>query len=239
MFRWLANRIHRMLTREKNKRTYKVQQFTTRNERPLEYAFALESLASAVVETVLDVGAGKSAWPALMARCGFVVTAIDQWHGYWRRVPFNPHFHIIPDDITSPHTPGPFDAVTCISTLEHIPDHDAAVRGMFSLLKPGGSLILTVPYNEQRYVGNVYDLPEATYGKDVPYVCQVFSRHEVDGWLEQNGGRLVQQDFYQVFDGELWTFGSRTEPPLRVGRDDRHQLTALHLHKGAPAPGNP
>jgi SAM-dependent methyltransferase len=38
-----------------------------------------------------------------------------------------------------------FDLVTCISVLEHIADDSGALRALWSLLKPGGKLVLTVP----------------------------------------------------------------------------------------------
>jgi SAM-dependent methyltransferase len=40
---------------------------------------------------------------------------------------------------------GSFDVITCISVLEHIPQDSAALEKMWSLLKPGGVLVLTVP----------------------------------------------------------------------------------------------
>lgn len=41
--------------------------------------------------------------------------------------------------------PASFDLVTCISVLEHIPSDREAVEQMWSLLAPGGRLVLTVP----------------------------------------------------------------------------------------------
>lgn len=41
--------------------------------------------------------------------------------------------------------PGTFDLITCISVLEHIPSDKEAVDRMWSLLRPGGRLILTLP----------------------------------------------------------------------------------------------
>jgi SAM-dependent methyltransferase len=38
-----------------------------------------------------------------------------------------------------------FDAITCISVLEHIPEDQMAIRKMWQLLEPGGRLLLTVP----------------------------------------------------------------------------------------------
>jgi SAM-dependent methyltransferase len=41
--------------------------------------------------------------------------------------------------------PGTFDLITCISVLEHIPSDREAVDMMWSLLRPGGRLVLTLP----------------------------------------------------------------------------------------------
>lgn len=40
---------------------------------------------------------------------------------------------------------GTFDVITSISVLEHIPEDVAALQRMWSFLKPGGTLVLTVP----------------------------------------------------------------------------------------------
>ena len=39
--------------------------------------------------------------------------------------------------------------MTCVSVLEHIPGDVAAVRTMWSLVKPGGVLLLTLPCMSQ------------------------------------------------------------------------------------------
>ncbi len=46
-------------------------------------------------------------------------------------------------------TPSSFDLITCLSVLEHIPDDTAALKTMWSLLRPGGKLILTLPSMSQ------------------------------------------------------------------------------------------
>jgi 2-polyprenyl-3-methyl-5-hydroxy-6-metoxy-1,4-benzoquinol methylase len=43
---------------------------------------------------------------------------------------------------------GTFDFVLCSEVVEHIPDSVAALRGIASLLEPGGTLVLSTP---QRY----------------------------------------------------------------------------------------
>ncbi len=46
---------------------------------------------------------------------------------------------------TANYAPETFDLITCISVLEHIPADKEAVEMMWSLLRPGGRLILTMP----------------------------------------------------------------------------------------------
>jgi predicted SAM-dependent methyltransferase len=48
------------------------------------------------------------------------------------------------------HTPETFDLITCISVLEHIPSDREAVDMMWSLLRPSGRLILTLPCMAQQ-----------------------------------------------------------------------------------------
>ncbi len=46
-------------------------------------------------------------------------------------------------------TKASFDLITCLSVLEHIPEDKAVLETMWSLLRPGGKLILTLPCMSQ------------------------------------------------------------------------------------------
>ncbi len=199
----------------------------TPNERPIEFAFALKWLAKIYPMEVLDVGSGTTAWPHVMANCGFSVTAIDKIEGYWRGGFFNRHYYIINDDITKPKITKQFDLITCISVLEHIPNHEEAIRQMFRLLKPGGYLVLTFPYNEKQYIDNVYKLQGAGYGQDVSCICRVYSRKEIDTWLEANSATIIDQEYYEIFTGDFWTFGKRIYPPRPGDRSAKVHLTCV------------
>lgn len=198
------------------------------NERPVEYAFAMSCLAELCPTKVLDVGTGITAWPQLLANCGFSVTAIDEKGSYWGRQPSNRHHYVLRDDITSPRLRDEFDATTCLSVLEHIEAHEAAVHGLRLLLRAGGHAIVSVPYNEQRFVDNVYALDGVSYGTDAPYICRVYSRAELTGWLTQ-GFELVRQEYYAIFTGGLWAFGERLRSPLKTSAAEPHHLTCLLL----------
>ena len=146
------------------------------------------------------------------------MTAIDEANSYWGRRVANRHHHVLHDDITNPSIEGQFDAITCLSVIEHVRDHEAAIRGMRKLLSAGGHAVVSVPYQERRFIENVYALPGVSYGADAPYICRVYSRREIQRWLAE-GFEIVRQDYYRVFTGDLWAFGDRLRPPVKDGRE--------------------
>jgi 2-polyprenyl-3-methyl-5-hydroxy-6-metoxy-1,4-benzoquinol methylase len=212
-------------------REFRRQKFLRFNERPVEFGFVFRKVAEIYPLHILDVGTGTTALPHLMRNCGCLVTAVDNVRDYWSFGMSNRHYHIIDDDITNTRLKGPFDMVTCISVLEHIEKHDDAIRNMFSLLKPKGHLILTCPYTEKSYVRNVYELPGSSYGQGAPYVTQSYSRNELNRWVEANKASIVEQEFWQYWDGEYWTIGKQIIPPKKVSAADEHQLTCVLFQK--------
>ncbi len=44
-----------------------------------------------------------------------------------------------------PQLIGKFDTVFALNVLEHVPDHEQAIRNCYKLLKPGGKLVILVP----------------------------------------------------------------------------------------------
>jgi 2-polyprenyl-3-methyl-5-hydroxy-6-metoxy-1,4-benzoquinol methylase len=215
-------------------REYKKQSFVWVNERPIEYGFLLSALAASSAVTVLDVGVGQSALPALLRSCGYLVTATDNMTDYWPRGLTNRHYHVVDDDITRTSLRQTFDFISCISALEHIEDFDAAVASMYRLLKPGAGLVVTFPYNESEFIEDVHRLPGAGYGMDAPYICRVFSRAEVNRWVEAHDWRIAAQEYWRVFSGEYWTFGKWLRPPVESGPDEPHHLTCLLFEKQGP-----
>lgn len=216
----------------KCRKEFESQTFTRFNERPIEFGFLFRKLGEIYPRTILDVGTGTSALPHVMRKCGFLVTATDNVRDYWHSGMFNRHYHVIDDDITDTRLSDTFDLITCISVLEHIQEPDDAVRNMFSLLKPNGHIILTFPYNERSYVRNVYELPGSSYGKEAPYITQSYSRSELGRWLEENEGTIVDQEYWQFWEGDHWTVGKQLIPPRRVIADDKHQHTCILIRKG-------
>jgi SAM-dependent methyltransferase len=200
------------------------------NERPIEYAFSLHNIQKYCTGNILDIGPGASSWPHLLYNCGYKIKAIDRIEGYWGSF-FNRHFKIIKDDITNPKITEKFQFITCLSVLEHIPDHRAAIKNMYNMLEKGGYLILSFPYNEPEYNSNIYKHPEAGYGQDSKFITQVYSRSEIDQWLSDSAFKILEQEYYQIFTGKLWTFGKVICPTVRVNKNELHHLTCLLLQK--------
>ena len=201
------------------------------NERIIEYGFVFSALNRLFPKTVLDVGPGLSSFPHLLLKCALDVTAVDNFSNYWGSSNFNRHF-VLEDSKIENYRPGKkFDFVYCVSTLEHIPNSDDAIEAMFELLNPGGHLALTVPYNENTYHPNIYNHPEATFGKHVNYICQIFSRKEIDRWIGTHNSSIVAQEYWQIYTGDMHTFGENMYPFVKSSVDSKHQLTCILFKK--------
>jgi SAM-dependent methyltransferase len=128
------------------------------NERIIEIPFTIDALASISKSSrVLDLGCMESVLPLFLAGLGFQVTGFD-----FRRYPYQvPNFNFVQGDISRlPFESQSFDAITCVSTIEHIgigfysdPKNGLSsdIKGMLEIqrvLKPKGTLILTVPFGK-------------------------------------------------------------------------------------------
>jgi SAM-dependent methyltransferase len=210
-----------------------VRQSAFPNERAVEYGFVFGQIAQKAPGRVLDVGTGITALPALIRNCGVNVTAIDNVRDYWPIGMFNQHWFVLDRDILEPDWGGEkFDVITCISVLEHIKDYNKAVSQMSMLLNKGGILVLSFPYCEKQYVENVYvrELSDA-FGRSIPFVCQVYSRDQIDHWVKNFGLSIVSQEYWQFYKGEFWSEGAQVFPPIKTEKYQSHQITCLALVK--------
>lgn len=107
------------------------------NERPLEYSFSLDFISKLPNERldILDIGTGQSCWPKLLSDCGYKVDTMDNYKDYWKGCFLNRHYYVFNDSILNPKNVNKYDIITCISTLEHIPNFNKAIENMSKLLK--------------------------------------------------------------------------------------------------------
>lgn len=126
------------------------------NERIVEIPFALSAVSRLKPNAeVLDIGCSESVLPLYLSYGGVKVTGLD-----YRNYPYiAPNFQFLRGDILKlPFNDFSFDAVTCISTLEHIgigfysdPKQSisadvVAMREITRVLRSNGFLVLSVPY---------------------------------------------------------------------------------------------
>jgi len=127
------------------------------NERIVEQPYVCRAISRKDPgASVLDVGAAESTVSFSLASLGYDVTALDL-RPY---ILEHPGLRSVTADILDWETDDRFDVVLCLSTLEHIglavyaaeakhPEESAdalALARMHALTRPGGLLILTVPY---------------------------------------------------------------------------------------------
>jgi len=144
----------------------------------------------------------------------------------------NRHFHIINDDITDTKISNKYELITCISVLEHIKEFNTAIKNMFFLLKPKGFLIITLPYSNKKYIENVYEIKGSdAYQKKIPYICQSFAKENLSIWLKENNVTIIDQEYWQFYDGEYWSIGNQVIPPKIVDLEKKHQLACFLFQK--------
>jgi ubiquinone/menaquinone biosynthesis C-methylase UbiE len=59
----------------------------------------------------------------------------------------NTKLDIVSDIVNIPRPDASFDAIMCTEVFEHIPDPQLAIREFSRLLKPGGYVLITAPFN--------------------------------------------------------------------------------------------
>ena len=205
------------------------------NERPVEYSFALRqlSLARPRPVKVLDVGTGRSSWPHLLHTSGFETTAIDNVTDYWPSDMMNRHWPVLDVDITKGQGfKDTFDAITCISVLEHIHAFDDAMRNMAARLRPGGLLILTCPFSaHEPHDPDVCARPDANRPKTHGYVCQSFNASDLEGW-KSFGLNLRASEYWNMWTGPVFRAGQQA-PWRMVADTEPHHLGCFAFERAS------
>ena len=106
--------------------------------RKANWQFLQNQLVQLPTEThVLDVGAGRGDFAALLDR--FHTTSLDIY-------PY-PEVDLVCDlTLRNPFRPASFEAIVLMNVLEHVYDTHALLARLAELLKPGGRLIVAIPF---------------------------------------------------------------------------------------------
>lgn len=153
----------------------------------LTYAAHLDSLTRTLPADggALDIGAGDGAFVARLLERGFTgVVGVEPSEAPLAHAPAPVSTHLRlgafdPDDFAA----GQFRLVTCFQTLEHVDDPIALCRGAYSLLKPGGAL-LVVCHDRQALLNRALGRRSPIY--DIEHL-QLFSPAALQTLFERSG----------------------------------------------------
>lgn len=133
-------------------------------DRYIEYDFVVRNLPKPPAK-VLDVGCAGSFFPLLLAGFGYETYGIDiREYAITNKINFD-NFRFLREDIRkTSFADNFFDAVTAVSTIEHIgisgrhgsdEDLDADKKTMTQIkrvIKPGGVVLLTIPFGKAKII---------------------------------------------------------------------------------------
>jgi SAM-dependent methyltransferase len=145
------------------------------------FYFARSGLRNAMTEfapilsgRLLDVGCGTKPYQSLFAVDDYIGLDIDCDAS--RKQGVADYFY---DGNAFPFADASFDAVLCNQVLEHVFNPDGFLEGIVRVLKPGGKLLLTVPF--------VWD------EHSQPYDYARYSSFGLRALLEKQGLKVLQQ----------------------------------------------
>jgi ubiquinone/menaquinone biosynthesis C-methylase UbiE len=195
-------------------------------DRYLEYPFVMRNLPKPPVR-VLDVGCAASFFPLLLASFGYEAYGMDiREYAIVNKVKFA-NFRFVKEDIRKTSFPDNyFDAITAISTVEHIgisgrygadeageADREA-LQEMMRILKTNGVIILTVPFGKARVLK--------------PY-CRIYDAALLQQLVR---GLVVEKEEYYMQDAsDDWCACSRDEAQSIEAKIDRYAVCLLKLVK--------
>ncbi len=170
-------------------------------------------------ERALEVGPGSGVYLPVLRESFSRVSAIDVEPAHLADLgPRFPGIELILDDITSSRLgPASFDLILCSEVVEHISDSPRALRGMFELLRPGGTLILSTPQrysplelaSKVAFLPGIVELVRRVYKEPVLRQGHInlMTRKEMRRQLENAGFRIGEEHFSGLYLPLLAEFG--------------------------------
>jgi SAM-dependent methyltransferase len=104
---------------------------------------------------------------------------------------------VLGDVLSPPESLGQFDIVCMFDVLEHLPDERQTLMAIDRVLKPGGSLVLTVPAHPSLW--SYFDVAACH--------CRRYDRRQVEKLLQENQFRITYlTEFMMLLYPLIWLF---------------------------------
>jgi SAM-dependent methyltransferase len=186
-------------------------------------------------ERVLDMGCGLGRHAFEMYRRGADVIALDQnadelatvseWFAAMRdegSIPAGAEADVKEGDaLNLPFPDGEFDRVIASEVLEHIPDDDGAIAELVRVLRPGGTIAVTVPrWLPERICWALSDEYHEVEGGHV----RIYSAKELALKLQKAGLRYVGKDHVHGLHSPYWW----VKCAVGVNNDENPVVKAMH-----------
>ncbi|MCB0631541.1 MAG: methyltransferase domain-containing protein [Saprospiraceae bacterium] len=114
---------------------------------------AIAAQVASSVRNILDVGCGNAWVAGHFCRKGISVTSLDIAQRNPAKAletyPFENHTAVVADVYTLPFRPESFDCIIASEIIEHVADPRLFIQRLVEVLRPGGQLILTTPFDEK------------------------------------------------------------------------------------------
>lgn len=186
--------------------------------------------------TVIDVGCGAGRHSFEAYRRGADVIAFDQnaeeladvdtmmqAMGQAGEAPKSAKAQVVVGDaLALPYPDATFDTVIASEILEHIPDDDAAIAELTRVLKPGGSLAVTVPrWLPERICWLLSDTYHANEGGHI----RIYRADQLRAKLESGGLRFTGSHHAHALHSPYWWL------KCAVGVDNSDNAAVKAYHK--------
>jgi len=169
--------------------------FAGKREIVTDFAAFYAGLKTGANVTILDVGCGMGLMLERLSHFGSVFgmdteeSAVEYCTGMCAEQGFD--FSIrkgsLPDDI--PFEPHFFDYIFALDVLEHVEDDKSALSILYSLLKPDGKLILTVPAHMSLW----------SYNDELNHHFRRYEKQELTDKVISAGFRIIKCSYYNTF----------------------------------------
>lgn len=195
-------------------------------DRYIEYHFAIKNLPKPPAK-ILDVGCSGSFFPLLLAAFGYETYGIDiRNYPILNKLQFD-NFTFVKEDIRKTSFPDSFfDAITAISTIEHIgisgrygesqdlSDDKKAIDEMKRILKPKGIIILTIPFGKAKIIK--------------PY-CRIYDSNLIQQRVE--GLKIEKEEYYMQDSNNDWYRCSKEEVQDIDAKADKYPICLMKISK--------
>jgi ubiquinone/menaquinone biosynthesis C-methylase UbiE len=160
---------------------------------------------------LLDIGCGTGHVLRGLSEDQFEVFGADFAHGMVKVASLeHPTRRFLAADARLlPFTTASFDVVTIIGVLEYIVEYERAVAELARVIRPGGTLVISVP-NARSIFRRLHDAERALTAPIRGWRGRPSRQYHQFRWSEETATRMLEDNGFEVIDRAYCTYGVKT-----------------------------